>query len=65
MKPVSPKKSDIEAIEKSMRTMLEKQGLDAMISEFAKALAYQNALNAITIEIYKDIIKEMKKSVSK
>jgi hypothetical protein len=63
MEKISPKKSDIEAVEKSMRTMLEKKGLDTMISEFAKALAYQNALNAVTIEIYKDIIKEMKKSV--
>jgi len=58
----APKQSDIDAIEKGMRFMMESQGVDAMIKEYSKALAYQNALNKVTIEIYKEIISEFAKA---
>ena len=57
---IAPKQSDIDAIERSMRDMMRVEGTEKMIKEYAKALAYQNALNRVTIEIYKDIITEFR-----
>jgi hypothetical protein len=62
---IAPKQGDIDAIERSMRDMMRVEGVDAMVKEYAKALAYQNALNRVTIEIYKDIITEFKKASEK
>ena len=61
MPNIEPKQNDINAIKQAMWNVVRSKGVDAMIDEYSKALAYQNALNRVTIEIYKDIITEFGK----
>jgi len=52
----------IEKIKKSMWAVYKDGGIVELINTYSETIAQQHALNEVNFELYKDIVKEIKRA---